>query len=220
MQARHWLRENGLQAAILACPFITAAALWDRLPDRIAIHWGIDGRPNGWAGKDFGLLVGPILSLGLALLFGWIPRLDPRLRRDPEASARTLLVLRLCVTTLLMGTSLLTQAEALGHHFNIPVIAVNAALLFFLTLGNYLGTFRPSYFVGIRTPWTLQSDDVWRATHRNAGRVLVTGSLLLLGLQFFVTRARLSAGLFIFVVGSSLWSIAYSYWSFRSARVR
>jgi uncharacterized membrane protein len=153
----------------------------------------------------------------LAIFFGWIPRLDPKLRRHPEWSERTVGIIRLASTALVSSGSILIAAEALGHHFNMPVLAINAMLLIFLVLGNYLGTFRPSYFIGIRTPWTLENDDVWRATHRNSGRILVFGSLTFLGLQFFLTPEHLGVCFLAFIAASFAWSYLYSYLLFRSA---
>lgn len=217
MQTLAWLRKNWLQAVILATPFIVIAAFWGRFPDRVVVQWN-DSGPSKWADKFPGLLVCPLVSVGLALVFGWIPRLDPKLRRHPEWSERTLGIIRLAATALVSSGSILIAAEALGHHFNIPALSINAMLLTFLVLGNYLGTFRPSYFIGIRTPWTLENDDVWRATHRNSGRILVFGSLAFLGLQFFLTLGHLGIFFLTFIAASFAWSCLYSYLLFRSAK--
>ena len=41
-----------------------------------------------------------------------------------------------------------------------------------------VGRVRPNFFVGIRTPWTLSDDQVWRRTHRVSGRLLFAGGLV------------------------------------------
>lgn len=210
MQTTRWLRENWLQAVILALPFIVLAAFWDRFPDRVVVQWN-DSGPSKWADKFPGLLICPVTGVALALVFGWIPRLDPKLRRHPEWSERTVGVIRLATTALLSAGSILMCAEALGHHVNMPALSINAVLLIFLVLGNYMGTFRPSYFIGVRTPWTLANDDVWRATHRNAGRIMVAGALVFLGLQFFLRGESLMKGFLAFLGVSFAWSCLYSY---------
>jgi uncharacterized membrane protein len=210
MHIPRWLRENWLQAAILAIPFIVLAVFWGRFPERVVVQWN-DSGPSKWADKFPGLFVCPVLSVALAVAFGWIPRLDPRLRRYPEWSERTVGVIRLATTALVSSGSLLISAEALGHHFNVAAISINTVLLIFLVLGNYMGTFRPSYFIGIRTPWTLANDDVWRATHRNAGRIMVVGALAFLGLQFFLRGESLMKGFLAFLGVCFAWSCLYSY---------
>jgi uncharacterized membrane protein len=84
-------------------------------------------------------------------------------------------------------------------------------------LGNYLGTIRPNYFFGVRTPWTLESDEVWRATHRNGGRVLVFGSLALLGLQFAIKQSLVMPCFVGYFVATGVLSVPYSYWRFQAA---
>jgi uncharacterized membrane protein len=215
MQKLRWLRENWLQAAILAIPFIVIAALWDRFPDRVVVQWNLSGTPVKWAGKTFGLLVGPSISVATALCLGWIPRLDPKLRKS-EWNGRSLRIICLAFTSLFFLVSMQVEATALGYHFNGAIAATNGVLLVFLVLGNYLGTVPPNYFCGIRTPWTLSSDEVWRATHRNAGRVMVIECLAFLGLQLFMPRELMMKCFVAAVVASMAWSIAYSYWCYRS----
>jgi uncharacterized membrane protein len=214
MQTPDWIRRNWLQAAVLAIPFFVIAAYWDRFPARIVVQWN-DSGPSKWADKFPGLLVCPALSVGLAIVFGWIPKLDPRLRLHSEWSERTLGTIRLSVTTLVSAGGMLIAAEALGHHFNVPRLSLNVMLLTFLVLGNYIGTFRPSYFLGIRTPWTLGSDQVWRETHRNSGRILVAGSLAFLVLQCFLPPRYVGFGFLAFGGFAFAWSCLYSYLLFR-----
>jgi uncharacterized membrane protein len=171
-------------------------------------------------GKAPGLLGAPLLGVAVALFTGWIPRLDPRLRRDPEASVRSfeaIGVIRLAATALISMGSLLIVAAALGYHFNSTRIGINLLLLFFLVMGNCIGTVRPNYFVGFRTPWTLESDGVWQATHRLVGRIWVFGSLTFLALQFAIRQSLVMPCFFGYFVVTSILSIPYSYWRFRSA---
>jgi uncharacterized membrane protein len=114
-----------------------------RFPDRVVVQWN-DSGPTKWANKTFGLLLSPVLSVAIGLLLGWIPQLDPKLRRNPEWSERSLGILRLAITTLISFVGILVAVYALGYHFNSAAIGINAVLLFFLVFGNYIGTFPPS----------------------------------------------------------------------------
>lgn len=38
---------------ILAAAAIYIRLVWNRIPERFPIHWGLDGRPNGWATRSF-----------------------------------------------------------------------------------------------------------------------------------------------------------------------
>ena len=52
--------------------------------------------------------------------------------------------------------------------------------ILFIALGNVLPRVEPNWFVGIRTPWTLSSDSVWRKTHRTGGWTFFLGGCALL----------------------------------------
>ena len=52
--------------------------------------------------------------------------------------------------------------------------------LLFVVIGNFLGKVRKNFFIGIRTPWTLASDEVWSRTHRLGGWMFVAGGIVMI----------------------------------------
>jgi uncharacterized membrane protein len=61
-----------LQLGPFAILLVTAGYLqahWNQIPDRFPVHWGINGMPNGWSGRDFQGVYGPLL-FGAALVIG------------------------------------------------------------------------------------------------------------------------------------------------------
>ena len=62
---------------ILAAPFCAAALLWNKLPDRMPIHWNIQGEVDGYGGKFAGLLLLPVVSVAIYLVTLVIPFFDP-----------------------------------------------------------------------------------------------------------------------------------------------
>jgi uncharacterized membrane protein len=169
--------------------------------------------------KAPGLLGTPLINVGVAILLGWIPQIDPRLRRDSERSERSVVairVIRIAVTAMMTLGSLLIAANALGYHFDPMRVGLNALLLFFAVMGNYMGNIRPNYFVGVRTPWTLESDPVWRQTHRLLGGVWVLGAVVLLVLQFTLRQSITMPFAIGFFIGTGLLAVPYSWWLFRA----
>jgi len=55
-----------------------------------------------------------------------------------------------------------------------------------------MGRIRQNYFFGIKTPWTLANEEVWRKTHRFTGYVWVAAGFV--GLLTYI-RGALSEGL-------------------------
>jgi uncharacterized membrane protein len=107
-------------------------------------------------------------------------------------------------------------AVSFGARVDSGRIVISTILVFLVVASNFFGNLRPNYFVGIRTPWTLQNPETWRATHRAGGRLFFFTSLILLMCQFFVstrTFTSISAGsLFLLVI----WAFAYSWHHFQT----
>ncbi|NLU95931.1 SdpI family protein [Chitinophaga sp. Ak27] len=56
-----------------------------------------------------------------------------------------------------------------GMHVNPERMIAQFVLVFLAITGNLLYNVRPNRYLGIRTPWTLRNDTVWRKTHRLGG---------------------------------------------------
>jgi uncharacterized membrane protein len=59
--------------------------------------------------------------------------------------------------------------------------------LLFALIGSNMYNIKPNYFAGIRLPWTLESEDNWRRTHRFAGKLWFFGGLCIALIAFVFT---------------------------------
>ncbi len=214
------LRREWLQFVLLVLPFAVAALWWNKLPDRVVSHWDIHNQPNGWMPKAPGLLLTPVLSIFLCVLIAFIPRIDPRLRRSDGnmslGQRRAWRAFRLGLSALLAAISLMIIASAAGWHFDVGRVCFAGTFLLLAVVGTFLGRLKPHYLMGIRTPWTLEDPETWRATHRVGSRLMVFGSLTLLAVGFFVP-ATVQFGLLIgFSIVLILWSVGYSAWFYHT----
>lgn len=210
-------KPRWIELVLLAAPFVALAVLWPDLPARIPTHWGVSGQVDGWSSRAFGALLLPVVNVAAYLLLLFLPVLDPRMKKGVEGNTLAVLgIVRLSMVALLAFMFGVQMAVALGVPIDSGRLIINGLLVFFLVMGNFFGSLRPNYFVGIRTPWTLESPATWRATHRVGGRILVFGSLLLMGLQFVVPN--ISAAFLVFVLGLAVWSMVYS-WSYHRSHV-
>lgn len=151
------------------------------LPAKIPNHWNFKGEINGYASKTFGVMFMPLLCLGMYLLFTVIPLIDPK-KQNYTKFMGSYRAIRLSVIILLLAIYLVSIFTALGYNLNMPMVIQLGLGIMFMVLGNYITRVRNNYFVGIRTPWTLASEEVWRRTHRLAGPLWVlAGALTILG---------------------------------------
>jgi uncharacterized membrane protein len=195
-----------LEIVLLAAPFVALAIYWDDLPARVPTHWNFRGQINGWMTKVPGILIVPLTALELSALLHVLPWFDPKLRRKTSEQGlmpAVLPIVRIACLLLLDAIFFLQMATSLDRNVAAGRIMMTCLLVFFVVLGNYLGNLRPNYFVGIRTPWTLENPETWRATHRLGGRLMFFGALILLVAQWF-----LAEGVFGFLFAGSILSLA------------
>jgi len=192
---------------------------WTQIPDgaRLPVHWGPSGEADRFGGKLEALGVLPLIMLGLCVLFVLLPRLLPR-RRHLASSAHTYTASWLGVLALLTGIHAVSVVNATGGE--IPVVRIITAGVgaLFLVLGNYLPKTRSNWAVGVRTPWTMQSERSWRLTHRLAGRLFAVLGVVLLVVAFPLPLTALFPVVLAGVAVASLVPLVYSWWIWRAER--
>jgi uncharacterized membrane protein len=156
-----------------------SAAVYTRLPETMAVHWDLDGNPNGWMPRAVGAAFGPVMILLLGFLMRVVPRIDPRAEnyaRFGEAYE----VIVASVLVLMLVTHGIMLAIALGYHVSVARVVPALVGVLFVVIGNMMPLVRPNWWFGIRTPWTLSNDRVWTRTHRLAGFCMTGGGLLMI----------------------------------------
>jgi uncharacterized membrane protein len=203
-----WRREALLFLPVVAM-FVASIVAWPFADDSIPVHWNASGDVDRYGGKFEGLMLLPLIAVGLWALLAVLPRFDPG-RANYASFAGTYTTVRAAVLVFLGGLHGLLIATALGAEIDIARVIVIAVGVLFVLLGNLLGKFRPNYFAGIRTPWTLSSARSWTATHRVGGRVFIAGGLGFIAMGIVMQPWLLIATLVAFF-GGVAWLFFYSY---------
>ncbi len=201
------------QLVFIAAMFLAAIAAWPFAPDRLPVHWNLQGEVDGYAGKATGLLLVPAITLGIYLLLLWLPRIDPRYANYVRFEG-TYLAIRVTLVmflTLLYGATLLA---AFGQPIDVGLVISLGVGGLFVVLGSLVHRLQPNWFVGIRTPWTLSSDLAWKKTHRVGGWLfLLLGPMVA---AIGVVRAGWYLAVTLVVGGVGLAGlVVYSYWVYR-----
>lgn len=186
---------------ILALPF---------LPAQVPSHWNIAGEVDGYSSPLTAALLTPALILALAVILPHLPKIDPRRENYAQFQGTYALTIN-AIALFLTALHLLTLAFALGAGFDLARLVFLGLGLLIAVIGNELGRVQPNYFMGIRTPWTLADDEVWRRTHRLGGRLLaVAGALTALAALLLPLPVAAPLGL-AFILGAAAFAVWYSY---------
>jgi len=174
-------RWFGLVIAALA----VAVSIWayPQLPPTVATHWNLSGTPDGFSSRLMAVAIIPIVLLLMTGLFQVLPKLDPRAENYAKFLGTYWLIANTVIAFMLIAHAMIV-ASGLGYSLKIDRLMPVGVGLLFIVLGNYLTRVEPNWFVGIRTPWTLSSDTVWRKTHRTGGWLMVLGGFLVVACAF------------------------------------
>lgn len=201
-----------LRIGMVLFMFLICIMFFDFMPAQMPIHWWISWEADWFASKKVAMLMIPILSSLLLVFFELIPQLDPRKSMYKKfdstwESFKNYFIwffLYLYLVTIFLTVT--------------PTVSMSFFMMFwlgvlFVLIGKLMRTIRSNYFVWIRTPWSLENEEVWEKTHKLAGWVFVIWWLILI-LAAFLSFNPLY--LFVFVILSvALIPLIYSYYLYK-----
>jgi len=179
---------------LITIPVILYYIYQSKLPDQLPSHFTLSGEVNDFMEK--GSFIGFVLIINIImyLLLLFLPKIDPKGKIGQMG--HKLFALRLILTALMSFVFSLIIINAAFEAFDISKVLFPFVLILFIILGNYLQSVKPNYFIGIRTPWALQSEENWSKTHRFTGRIwIITAGLLLILYPFLPTALYIKYGI-------------------------
>lgn len=183
-----------------------------QLPDPMAVHWGMSGEPNGYDSYFVGIWLLPLMMMGITLILVGVPYIDPR-KENYKKFMGIYHVFILGFNVYMAVIQGMVLAWNLGLEFDMGAASLPLIGLFEILIGLVIQKAKSNYFVGIRTPWTLQDERVWDDTHRFSGKLFIGGGIVtLLGLLF----PKISFWLLMIPILSVVFiAIGYSYFSYQ-----
>lgn len=197
-----------LATVIILLPMVVGAVLWDRLPDPMATHWDFAGNANGWTSRAFTVFGIPLVMLALHMVCLLVTESDRNSCAQNPKLKRLMYGIVPVVSLLLCAT---VYPSALGVKLPMQMIALLFMGVMLLVLGNYMPKCTMNKWMGIRVPWTYQSEETWTATHRFASRVYVVMGLACLCCAFIPLGSFAAALVVIMMIAGVLSPIGYAY---------
>jgi uncharacterized membrane protein len=151
-------------------------ALYDRLPQEVPTHFDLHGQPNGWMSRPWAASFLLIFTLALWIFIRFVRKLLPRsdkARLTPELAA----VVAMLTAVFLSAVHVLILRIAIAPGVDVTTSVYLLVGVLFVTIGLVLPRVRRNPIIGVRTPWTLRSDENWARTQRVAGYTMVLGGI-------------------------------------------
>jgi uncharacterized membrane protein len=197
------LRQYRVAAALIAIAFAAGALLYGQLPDPMPMHWSLDGQITRYVPRRWGVW---ILPSAVALVTVFLATLLPQ--------KRTSTIIVTAVAGLMLFYCGVTWYSALHPSVSPRAYVFAGVGAFLIVFGNICGKLSWNYFVGVRTPWTMDDPRVWERTHRLAGPVFMLGGIAMLGAG--LANASPTT-LLTLLLATTLCPVIYSYLLWRRA---
>jgi uncharacterized membrane protein len=203
---------------IVLAPFVYLAIIWNTLPEEVPTHWNYKGEVDKW-GDKYSLIallfLLPVLTYVLMLV---IPKIDPKkkieLMGGKYYQLKFILVLFMSTLAFIILNISVNQSTSSSNLIFIPIGVL------FIVLGNYFKVIQPNYFIGIKTPWTLESKEVWKLTHTLAGKLWIAGGLIIVLTSLTIAKSIFIYVFLVTIAIITLIPVIYSYVKFKELKAR
>jgi uncharacterized membrane protein len=205
-------RAEILSLVLVLATFVVAVLIYPSLPDKMASHWGFNNEVNGYMGRFWGTFITPVVMFGCWLLFIIIPRIDPK-KQNIQKFLKYFDIFILVFMLFFVYVYDLTIFWNLGYQFTFIQLLAPAFALLFYFIGMMIEHAESNWTIGIRTPWTLSSEDVWYKTHKLGGK-LFRGVAVLSLLGMIAPQYAFYFVLFP-IIAVIIYLVVYSYLEYR-----
>lgn len=197
---------------VLILTAVMTLVVYPMMPEVVPSHWNAAGDVNGTLPKFWGLVLIPVLMFGFCAFLVVLPRIDPlrdNYRKFQDYYEGFILVFAAFFFFIQLEIILWGRGIFISPNLTMPVMIG----ILFIYIGFLLEHAEPNWFVGIRTPWTMSSDLVWKKTHQTGATLFkLAGVVSMIGIL-----AGMYAWLFILIpaIAVALSTVVYSYVEFR-----
>lgn len=203
-----------------ALPLLYLFFVLPSLPATVPLHFGIDGKPDRIGPKSELLTATIILSVVCIFTYTLLTniyRIDPKKYAGSNKNSMEVVGVAVAIFLGLINFGVI-RASVDGNATIISKLMVPAIGILFAIIGNYLNNLKPNYFMGLRLPWTLESEQNWRLTHQLAAKWWFWGGIAITSLTLFLpTQAQLIV-MFIITAIIVIVPVVFSYRYYKKER--
>jgi len=184
---KHTLLRWTFVCVIALIPWVYLLSIWSSLPERIPVHFRIDGTPDKYGQRNEIFLIPAtctLVSILVYLLLTNIYKIDPKrlAQKQPEIFLKIAMVVVVFISCM---SIIILNWTATQHTMGMNLVLAMMGLLF-AYMGNVMHSIKPNYFAGFRLPWTLENEENWMATHLLGSKIWFAGGILIAILALFI----------------------------------
>jgi uncharacterized membrane protein len=208
---KNYKKQLIISSLVILLPIVFGLVMWDKLPESLTTHWGIDGQADGWSSKGFAIFFMPVFLVAMQLFLVWITELTNQGNRQ---SPKVMNLVFCILPVLSLVSSSIFYGIALGKPWEVSSAMPVFLGLLFVVIGNYLPKCTQNTTIGIKVIWALNNEENWNATHRFAGKLWVAAGLVSVITVLLPTNIGYPI-MFVTLIGAGAGATLYSYLYYR-----
>ncbi|PLS19407.1 hypothetical protein CVD28_03050 [Bacillus sp. M6-12] len=188
--------------------FVGTCFVYSALPESIPTHWNMKGVPDDFSSKQ-SIFVMAVIPAFLYWMLIFLPKIDPK-KDNHIKHDKAYIKITASIIFVMIALHWLTVLASLEIIENVSLFFRIIVGVLFIMIGNYMTQLRMNYFAGIKLPWTLANETVWKKTHRVGGIGFVLIGLVSIVTSLFQTHLSF----YWFIVSAIvviLFTVIYSY---------
>ncbi len=202
-----------LSSIIVLLPILFGIIYWNDLPDIMAIHWGPNGKADGFSSKAFTVFALPLILLVIHLACVFFTLLD---KNQKEQNKKVLSIMFWIVPAISLISNSAIYNAAFDKEFETKIWLSILIGIMFIFIGNYLPKIKQNKTIGIKIYWTLTNEVNWNKTHRFSGKLWILCGIVILISTFLPINSILF--IFISTLSAVVLPLAYSYNIYRKQK--
>ncbi|WP_062551815.1 SdpI family protein [Peptoniphilus phoceensis] len=176
---------------------------YNKMPAELPTHWDFRGQADDYSSKFDAMVLTHGFLVVMNIFMCFMLDNDPRNKKQKNF---LMTLSKLAMPAIMLVVYTITVMVGLGRDVNVSVIIPVFVGLLFIAIGNYLPKTRRNYTMGIKLPWTLNSDENWRRTHRLGGICFVIIGLCLILSVFLKSEIVFLVPLFLGAIIPAVYS--------------
>lgn len=177
------IRIGLVSSLVIWSPALIALLIWNKLPDQIPTHFNNQMIADNWSSKPVAFFATPLILTIAQFFVIFIVLKDPQNKNLQSWIARLIFSI-IPITSLFIFTVTflkVTHTKFYGLENNLLNLLIG---ILFIALGLILKKVKPNYTIGIRLPWTLDSEENWKLTHKLGAKTFIIGGMFILLFSF------------------------------------
>lgn len=202
------IKTEAVPLILIALTIFFSIYFYSLLPDVIASHWNFKGEVDGYSNKAFMVWMFPLMMSSIYALFLALPYIDPR-KKNYEGFSGFYHLFKSIIMFILFAMFVGVGLFNLNYNINITLLTTSLVGSLMIIIGSFLGTVKPNWFMGIKNPWTLSNDIVWKKTHKIGGYFFIIFGLIIIACNFlpeFLSMILFIIGILLIIVGTTIYS--------------